>query len=109
MCRAQLGRLRPRIGELMAEGAAVLGISRDAPEAAARLTRELGLPFPILSDPQMEVIRAYGMKGEGMEMPDLGYVIIDKQGRIRTRQIDRRFGENLGMILRALREAKRQT
>jgi peroxiredoxin Q/BCP len=106
MCRVQLGKLRPKIGELTAEGAAVLGISRDAPEAAARLTQELGLPFPILSDISMEVIRAYQMKGEGMEMADLGYVIIDKQGRIRTRQIDRRFGENVGMIVRALRQAK---
>ena len=54
----------------------------------------------------MDVIRAYGMKGEGMEMADLGYVIVDKQGRIRTRQVDRRFGENAWMIVRALRQAK---
>lgn len=108
MCRAQLGKLRPKNGELTAEGAAVLAISRDMPDAAARLAQDLGLPFPILSDPRMEVIRAYRMKGEGMEMADLGYVIIDKQGRIRTRQIDRRFGENIGMIVEALRQAKSQ-
>ena len=106
MCRVQLGKLPSKIGELTAEGAAVLGISRDAPAAAARLVQELGLPFPILSDVPMEVIRAYRMKGEGMEMADLGYVIIDKQGRIRTRQMDRRFGENVGMIVRALHQAK---
>ncbi len=85
MCREQLGQLRPNIGEVTAEGAAVLGISRDAPETAARLTRELGLPFPILSDVSVEVIRAFKMEGEGMQMADLGYVIIDKQGQIRTR------------------------
>ena len=109
MCRVQLGKLQPKISELTAEGAAVLGISRDHPEQAAKMTRELGLPFPILSDVSMEVIRAFRMKGEGMEMAELGYVIIDKQGRIRTRKIDRRFGENAGMIVRALRQAKRQT
>lgn len=106
MCREQLGKLPPKIGELTTGGTAVLGISRDTPETAARLVRELGLPFPILADVTMEVIRAYRMKGEGMEMADLGYVIIDKQGRIRARQIDRRFGENFGMIVRALRQAK---
>ena len=106
MCRVQLGKLRPTLGELTSEGAAVLGVSKDAPESAARLVRDLALPFPILSDVSMDVIRAYGMKGEGMEMADLGYVIIDKQGRIRTRQIDRRFGENAWMIVRALRQAK---
>ena len=109
MCREQLVKLLPRIGDLKAEGAAVLGISIDMPEEAARLTRELGLPFPILSDPRTEIIRAYRMKGEGMEMGDMGYVVIDKRGRIRTRQIDRRFGENFEMIVRALRQAKSQT
>ena len=109
MCREQLVKLPPRIGELTAEGAAVLAMSKDTPEAAARLVRELGLPFPILSDVSMEVIRAFRMEGEGMGMADLGYVIIDKQGRIWTRQIDRRFGENVGMIVRALRQAKSQT
>ena len=109
MCREQLGKLPPKIGELTAEGAAVLGISHDTPEGAARLARELGLIFPILSDVSMEVIRAYRMKGEGMEMADMGYVVIDKGGRIRTRQIDRRFGENVGTIVRALRQAQRQT
>lgn len=106
MCREQLGKLPPRIGELTAEGAAVLGISIDMPETSARLAQNLGVTFPILSDPRMAVIRAYGMKGEGMEMADMGYAVIDKQGRIRARQIDRRFGENVGMILRALRQAK---
>jgi len=109
MCRVQLGKLPARIGELTAEGAAVLAISRDSTEAQARMARELGLAFPVLSDPSMEVIRAYRMKGDGMDMADLGYVVIDKQGRIRARQIDRRFGENVGMILRALRQAKSQT
>ena len=109
MCREQLVKLPPKIGELTAEGAAVLGISHDTPQEAARLAQDLGLPFPLLSDSSMEVIRAYRMKGEGMEMADMGYVVIDKQGRIRTRQIDRRFGENVGTIARALRQAKQPT
>lgn len=87
----------------------MLGISIDMPDAAARLAKDLNLPFAILSDPRMEVIRAYGMKGEGMDMADMGYVVIDKQGRIRARQIDRRFGENVATIVRALRQAKEQT
>lgn len=87
----------------------MLGISIDMPDAAARLAKDLNLPFAILSDPRMEAIRAYGMKGEGMDMADMGYVVIDRQGRIRARQIDRRFGENVAMIVRALRQAKEQT
>ncbi len=108
MCREQLGKLPQKVDELRAEGAAVLGISIDTPAAGAQLVRELGLTFPILSDPEMKVIRAYGMKGEGMEMADMGYVVIDKQGRIRAREIDRRFGDNFGTVVRAAREAKRE-
>jgi peroxiredoxin len=84
----------------------VLAISIDSPEQAVRLVKNLAPPFAILSDPRMDVIRAYGMKGDGMDMADMGYVVIDKQGRIRTRRIDRRFGENVGAIARAVREAK---
>ncbi len=84
----------------------MLAISIDTPEQAARLVKDLALPFAILSDPRMEVIRPYGMKGDGMDMGDMGYVVIDRQGRIRTRRIDRRFGENVRAIARAVREAE---
>ena len=47
-------------------------------------------------------------QGEGMEMADMGYVIIDRKGNIRARQIDGRFGENIGMIIEGLRQAKSQ-
>jgi hypothetical protein len=35
-------------------------------------------------------------------------VVVDKQGRVRTRQVDRRFGENVDSIVRAVHDAKRQ-
>ena len=108
MCREQLGKLPNKVEALTAEGAAVLGISGDSTDAAARLIKELGLPFPILSDPRMAVVRAFAMYGDSMGMPEMGYVVIDKQGRIRSRQVDRRFGENVYSIVRALRAAKQQ-
>ena len=46
------------------------------------------------------------MKDEGMSMADMGYVVIDKRGRIRTRHVDRRFDENIGTIVCAVRQAK---
>lgn len=106
MCREQLGKLPKKVDAITADGAAVLGVSGDSVEAAARLTQDLGLPFPILSDPRMTVVRAFGMYGEWMGMPEMGYVVIDKQGRIRGRQVDRLFGENVDMIVRVVRSAK---
>lgn len=86
----------------------MLAISIDTRPVARRLSSSLGLTFPILSDPAMETIRAYRMKGEGMEMADMGYVVIDRMGRIRYRQIDRKFGENVELIVPVLRQVKRK-
>ncbi len=107
MCREQLVKLRPHVKDLEAEGAAVLAMSMDTPEEASRLAMDLNLAFPILSDPNMVIVRDYGVEGKEMGMPEMGYAIIDKQGRIRTQEIDRQFGENVNDILRALRQAKR--
>jgi peroxiredoxin Q/BCP len=107
MCREQLGKLPNKVDAITGEGAAVLAISSDSSDGAARLAKELRLPFPVLSDPRSTVVRAFGMYGEAMGMPEMGYVVIDKEGRIRSRQVDRRFGENVDAIVGAVRDAKR--
>ena len=109
MCREQLVKLRPRVKELEAGGAAVLAISMDTQEQASKLALDLNLAFPVLSDPNMGIVREYGMYGKQMGMPEMGYTVIDKQGRIRTEEIDRQFGQNVNAILRALRSAKSAT
>ena len=88
---------------------AVLGVSIDRPDEVGRLARDLGLTFPILSDPQMEVIRRYGMKGGGMKMADMGYVVIGRDGRVLAKRIDPRFGDNVGLMLDAVLAAKRDS
>ena len=108
MCREQLVKLRPRVKEIEAEGAAVLALSMDTPEEASKLALDLNLAFPILSDPNMGIVREYGMYGKQMGMPEMGYTVIDKQGRIRTEEVDRQFGENADAIVRALQKAKKQ-
>lgn len=77
----------------------VFGISIDAPGVARRTATQLDLQFPLLSDPHMRVIRQYDMKGQDMQMAAMGYVIIDRQGRIRVHKIDRQFGEHARDIL----------
>lgn len=77
-------------------------MSIDRPDEAAGLARDLGITFPLLSDPHMDVIGRYGMRGSGMRMGDMGYVVIDRTGRIRAKRIDRQFGEHVGDILEAV-------
>ena len=96
-------KLQRRVGELEQAGAQVLGMSIDKPEAAGTLARELGLTFPLLSDPSMGVIRRYGMKGDGMQMADMGYAVIDRRGRLREKKIDRKFSDRVDDILAIVR------
>jgi peroxiredoxin Q/BCP len=44
----------------------VLGISRDSPDAQRRFKEKYELPFPLLSDPDAEVHRAFGVWKEKM-------------------------------------------
>ena len=77
----------------------MLGISIDPPSVARHTVTQLGLQFPLLADPPMRVIQQYSMKGQDMQMANMGYVIIDVHGRIRTRKVDPQFGEHAQDIL----------
>lgn len=103
----QLGKLRSEIARFRALGAEVFAISKDSAADAQRIVAEVGLDFPVLSDPSMEMISRYGMMGEGMPMADMGYVLIDASGRVRVRRIDRQFGEHAAEIVNALQQTVR--
>jgi len=98
----QLGKLQAEVGRIRALGAEVFAISNDGSKDARRMATELGLDFPVLSNPSMDVIYRYRMKGDRMPMADMGYVLIDATGRIRQHRIDRRFGEHAGDLVESL-------
>ncbi len=50
------GELYPQFRE---KGAVVLGVSKDSVASHKRFEEKYGLPFPLLSDPELNVIRAY--------------------------------------------------
>jgi len=43
---------------------AVLGVSKDSPAAQKKFQEKYDLPFPLLSDPDLEVHKAWGVWGE---------------------------------------------
>ena len=65
----------------------MLAISVDDHEASTKLKRDLHLGFPLLSDPDMSVIRAYGLvhaKGHGDDdIARPASLLLDRQGVIR--------------------------
>ena len=68
-------------------GGEVLAISVDSPADNARVVKEDGLAFPILSDPTRAAVRAYGVarpggrvKGEDIPIPT--HVLVGTDGRV---------------------------
>ena len=79
-----------------------MALSIDSPEVAAGTASKLGLHFPLLSDPQAQVIRQYRMFNPPMSMASMGYVLIDAHGRVRAREVDPSFGAHSAAILQRL-------
>jgi peroxiredoxin len=63
----------------------VVAISVDSVEKSRDLAKDLGLEYPLLSDPSMGVIRAYGVADESNEIAWPAEFLIDAGGRIRWR------------------------
>ena len=63
-CTTQACDFRDSLSSLAAGGVTVLGISPDQPAKLARFRDKEGLNFPLLSDPDHAVQRAYGTYGE---------------------------------------------
>ncbi len=66
----------------------MLGISRDSPDAQRRFKEKYQLPFPLLSDPDAEVHKAWGvwkeknMYGKKVMGTERTTVVVDAEGRV---------------------------
>jgi peroxiredoxin len=71
-----------------------------------KMDQLLGGAFTLLSDPGLEAISAYDMEHQmgGSIMGNMGYVIIDKSGRIREHVINPLFGRHASDIIESLKE-----
>ena len=63
-CTTQACDFRDSLSSLASAGLKVVGISPDRPEKLAKFKEKEGLNFPLLSDPDRSVLRAYGAYGE---------------------------------------------
>ena len=63
-CTKQACDFRDNLAELNEAGLDVVGISPDKPEKLAKFRDAQGLTFPLLSDPDREVLTAWGAFGE---------------------------------------------
>lgn len=63
-CTKEACGFRDSHGAILAKGAAVLGISADDEKSHTEFRAKYNLPFPLLSDPDMKVIKEFGSYGE---------------------------------------------
>ncbi|HWH30279.1 MAG TPA: thioredoxin-dependent thiol peroxidase [Mycobacteriales bacterium] len=63
-CTKQACDFRDDLSVFADAGYRVLGLSPDEPEKLARFRQKEGLTFPLLSDPDKQVLEAYGAYGE---------------------------------------------
>lgn len=91
-CTKQACDFRDSLAALDAAGIAVLGVSPDKPAKLAKFRDAEGLTFPLLSDPEREVLTAWGAFGEkqmyGKTVRGVirSTFVVDVDGRIKVAQ-----------------------
>ena len=73
---------REVIERFAGKNAQVLGVSMDDLDTQKRFAQSLKLPFPLLTDPKGEVVRAYGVEGPGGAYAQRVTFVIDADGKI---------------------------
>lgn len=95
-CRRYLAKLQANVERLSDAGRVqLLAISPEPVETSAALARDLNLTIPILADTDGTVIARYGVRnrfmGFGTMMPHPSVFLIDAEGRLRFRSVDRNY------------------
>lgn len=62
-CTAEACDLRDNYDMWLAKGYAVVGISPDRADSHKKFIAKYSLPFPLIADPEKEIIKAYGAWG----------------------------------------------
>lgn len=87
-CTKEACDFRDNLAELNEAGVSVIGISPDTPAKLTKFVERDSLNFPLLSDPEKEVLTAYGAFGEkklyGKVVTGVirSSFLIDEEGRI---------------------------
>ena len=99
------GELYPQFQE---KGAVVIGISKDSVASHKKIQEKYGLPFPLLSDPELSAIQAYDVWQEKnmYGKKTMGVVrttyLIDEQGMIIKAMGKVKAAENPAQVLESL-------
>ncbi len=87
VCTKQMCSVRDRWEDYRATGATLVGISTDTVESHKGFAATHNLPFPLLSDPKEEVIRAYGVRSWLPHRSARAVVVINAEGLVTYKKV----------------------
>lgn len=108
-CTKQACDFRDNLSSFSSEGYAVLGVSPDKPAKLAKFRDAEGLTFPLLSDPDKQVLAAYGAFGEkamyGKQVTGVirSTFVLDADGRVELAQYAVRATGHVAKLRRDLK------
>ena len=107
-CTKQACDFRDSLDSLQAAGYAVLGISPDKPAKLAKFRERDGVTFPLLSDPEKDVLTAYGAFGEktmyGKKVTGVirSTFVVDPEGKVAVAQYNVKATGHVAKLRREL-------
>jgi peroxiredoxin (alkyl hydroperoxide reductase subunit C) len=110
VCPTEVNGFADRIGDFRSRGCEVIGVSVDSVHAHLawrRMPREEGgigaVPYPLVSDLDKRISRAYGVLLDKPEVALRGVFLIDREGILRAAHVnDLPLGRNVDEVLRLL-------
>lgn len=109
-CTAQACGLRDRWPDFQSLDAAVFGVSIDPLESHRAFIEKYGLPFPLLSDEDAQIVRAYGVwveknfNGKTSMGTERSTFVIGPDGRIETILRRVKPDEHVDQLLSAIKK-----
>ncbi len=110
VCEEQACSFRDRLGELQGHGAKVFGISGDSPFVRKRFKEENGINYPLLSDYNKEVSKAYGVQYDDFigfkGVAKRSVFVLDRGGIVRYRWVteDNKIAPDIAEVLEAVKQ-----
>ena len=107
-CTKQAGDFRDSLTRFAAAGYQVVGLSPDPPAKLAKFREKEALTFPLLSDPDREVLTAYGAYGEKQLYGKtvVGVIrstfVVDEQGKVEVAQYNVKATGHVAKLARDL-------
>ena len=111
-CTAQACGLRDAWDGIKSR-AAIFGVSIDPEKSHARFIKKFGLPFPLLSDPEKKMVKAYGVwvqknfLGKKYMGTERSTFVIDQDGRISAIFRKVKPDEHVDLVKGALNEQQK--